>query len=82
VDGQSSIEAAQVVARRREDPVTVPGQDKMDLEALVAPCTPHGPSPAELPVPADGLVLVLRARALALGPALAPLALEPVAQVA
>jgi hypothetical protein len=81
VDGQSSIEAALVVGRQLEAPVTVPGHNRMDLEALAAPCTPHGPSPAELPVPAEGLDLVLRARALAPGPALVPLALESVAQV-
>jgi hypothetical protein len=81
-DGQSSIEAAQVVARRREDLVTVLGQDRMDLEALAAPCTPHGLSPAELPVPAEGLVSVLRAPASALGPALVPRARELVVRVA
>jgi hypothetical protein len=71
-----------VVARRREDPVTVPGQGKMGLEALAAPCIPHGLSPAELPVPAEGLVLALRVQASAPVPALVPRALEPVAQVA
>ena len=71
-----------MVARRQEDPVTVPGRDRMDLEALAAPCTPHGLSPAELPVPAEGQVLVLRAPASAPAPALAPRALESVAQVA
>jgi hypothetical protein len=71
-----------VVARRREDPVTVPGRDRMRLEALAAPCTPHGLSPAELPVPAEGLVLALRVQASAPVPALVPRALEPVAQVA
>jgi hypothetical protein len=76
VDGRSSIEAAQVVARRREGPVTVPGQGRMDPEALAAPCIPHGLSPAELPVQAEGLVLALRVQALALVPALAPRALE------
>jgi hypothetical protein len=59
-----------VVARRREDPVTVRGQGKMGLEALAAPCTPHGLSPA------------LRVQASAPVPALVPRALEPVAQVA
>jgi hypothetical protein len=81
-DGQSSIEAAPVVARRREDPATVPGRDRMGLEALAAPCTPHGLSPAELPVPAEGLVLALRVQASAPVPALVPRALEPVVQVA
>jgi hypothetical protein len=81
-DGQSSIEAAPVVVRRREDPATVPGPDRMRLEALAAPCTPHGLSPAELPVPAEGLVLALRVQASAPVPALVPRALEPVVQVA
>jgi hypothetical protein len=71
-----------VVGRQREAQVTVPGRSRMDLEALVAPCIQPGLSPAELPAPADGLVLVLRAPALALGPALVPLALESAAQVA
>jgi hypothetical protein len=83
VDGQSSIVAAPVVARQPEAPVTAPGQgSRMDLEALAAPCTPHGLSPAELPDPADGLVLVLLAPASVLVPALVPRALESVAQVA
>jgi hypothetical protein len=82
VDGRSSIAAAQAVARRREAQATVLGQGKMALEALVAPCTPHGLSPAELLVPAEGLVSVLLAQVSALVPALAPRALESVAQVA
>jgi hypothetical protein len=81
VDGQSSIEVAPAVGHQREGQVTPLGRSRMDLEALAAPCTPHGPSPAELPVPAEGLALVLRARALAPGPASVPLALESVAQV-
>jgi hypothetical protein len=80
-DGQSSIAAAQVVARRREDPVTVHVQDRMAPEALAAPCTLHGLSPAALPVPAEGLVLVLRVQALAPVPALVPRAQGLVAQV-
>jgi hypothetical protein len=76
VDGQSSIAAAPVVGRQRVALVTVPVQDRMDLEALAAPCTLHGLSPAELPVPADGLVLVLLAPASAPVPALVPRALE------
>jgi hypothetical protein len=82
VDGQFSIAAAPVAGRQPEAPVTVPGQgNRMDLEALAAPCTPHGLSPAELPDPADGLALVLRVPASALVPVLVPLALELVAQV-
>jgi hypothetical protein len=54
----------------------------MALEALVAPCTPHGLSLAELLVPAEGLVSVLLAQVSALVPALVPRALESVAQVA
>ena len=83
MDGQSSIVAAPVVGRQPAAPVTAPGQgSRMDLEALAAPCTPHGLSPAELPDPADGLVLVLLAPASVLVPALVPRALKSVAQVA
>jgi hypothetical protein len=82
VAGQFSIAAAQAVARRREALVTALGQDRMDLEALAVPCTPPGPSPAELPAPAEGLVLVPRVRVSALVLDLVPRALEPVAQVA
>jgi len=82
VDGPSLIEAARAVARQREGQVTALGHNRTDLEALAAPCIPRGPNPAELPVPAEGLVLVLRARASAPGPALVPRALEPAAQVA
>ena len=83
MDGQSSIVAAPVVGRQPEAQVTALGQgSRMDLEALAAPCTPHGLSPAELPVPAEGLVLAPLARALVPVPALVPRALEPVAQVA
>jgi hypothetical protein len=82
VDGRSSIAAAPAVGHQREGPVTPPGHSRMDLEALAAPCTRHGLSPAELQAPAEGLVLVRRAPALVLVPALAPLALESVAQVA
>ena len=76
MDGQSSIAAAPAVGRQRVVPVTVPGQDRMDLEALAVPCTPHGHSPAELPVPAVGLVSVLLAPASVPGPALVPRVLE------
>jgi len=48
----------------------------MGLEALAAPCTPPALSLAEPPVPAEGLVSVLLAQALALDPDLAPRALE------
>jgi hypothetical protein len=82
VDGPSSIEAARAVAHQREGQVTALGHNRTDLEALAAPCIPRGPSPAELPVPAEGLVLVLRARASAPGPALGLHALESEAQVA
>ncbi len=83
MDGQSSIVAAPVVGRQPVAPVTAPGQgSRMDLEALAARCTPHGLSPAELPDPADGLVLVLLAPASALVPALVRLAQELAAQVA
>jgi hypothetical protein len=71
-----------VVARRQEDPASVRGQGRMGLEALAAPCTPHGLSQAELPVPAEGQALALRVQASAPVPALAPRALEPVVQVA
>jgi len=54
----------------------------MGLEAFAAPCTPHGLSPAELPVPAEGLVLALRVQASAPVPPLVPRVLEPVVQVA
>lgn len=71
------------MAHQREAPVTAPGQgSRMGLEALAAPCTPHGLSPAELPDPADGLVLVLLDPALAPGPALVRPVLESVALVA
>jgi len=82
VDGPSSIAAARAVDHRREGQVTARGPSRMGLEAFAAPCTPHGLSPAELPVPAEGQVLVLRAPASAPAPALAPRALESVAQVA
>ena len=81
MDGQSSIVDAPAVGHQREGQVTALGRSRMDLEALAAPCIPHGLSPAELPAPAEGLDLVLRARALEPGPALAPLARESVAQV-
>ena len=71
-----------MVARRREDPVTLPDRGRMGLEAFAAPCTPHGLSPAELPVQAEGLVLALHVQASAPVPALVPRALEPVVQVA
>jgi hypothetical protein len=71
-----------VGARRRVDPVTVRVQGKMAPEELAAPCTPPGLSPAELPVPAEGLVSVLLAPALALDPDLVPRALESVVPVA
>jgi hypothetical protein len=58
VDAPSSIAAARAVGHPLEGQVTAPGRSKMDLEAPVAPCTPHGLSPAELPGPAEGLVLV------------------------
>ena len=54
----------------------------MDLAVHAGPCTQPGPSPAELPAPAEGLVLVPRVRVLALVLDLVPRALEPVAQVA
>jgi hypothetical protein len=54
----------------------------MDLEALAAPCTLHALSPAELPVPAEGLVLVLLGRALALAQDLVRRVLASVALVA
>jgi hypothetical protein len=76
VDGRSSIEAGQVVGRQQEAPVIVPGQGRMDLEALGAPCTPPGLSPAEPPVPAEGLVSVLLAQASVPVPDLAPRDLE------
>jgi hypothetical protein len=69
VDGQSSIAAAQAVGHQQAAQVTALGHSKMGLEALAAPCTPHGLNPAELPVPAEGPVLA--PRALALVPALA-----------
>ena len=66
----------------REGQVTTLGHSKMDLEALVAPCTPHGLSPAELPGPAEGLVLVPLARASAPALALVRRVLAQVVQVA
>jgi hypothetical protein len=82
VDGPSLIEAGLAEGRQREGQDTPLGHSRMGLEALAAPCTPHGLSPAELPVPAEGLVLAPRAPASAPGPALAPRAPESVAQVA
>jgi hypothetical protein len=82
VDGRSLIEAAPAVGHQREGQVTALGHNRMDLEALAAPCTPHGLSPAELPVPAEGLVLVLLARASAPAPVLVRRVPAPVAQVA
>jgi hypothetical protein len=70
-----------VVGHQQVVPVTALGQGRTDPEALVAPCTLHGLSPAELLDPADGPVSALRVQALAPGPALVPLALGPVAQV-
>ncbi len=82
MDAQSSIAAARAVGHPREGQVTALGHSKMDLEARVAPCTRHGLSPAELPGPVEGLVLV--PLALASAPVLASVRRVPeqVAQVA
>jgi hypothetical protein len=82
VDGPSSIAAARAVGHQREGQVTARGHSRMDLEAFAGPCTPHALSPAELPVPAEGLVSVLPGPASAPAPALVPRALASVAQVA
>jgi hypothetical protein len=81
VDGQSLIAAAQAVGHQQAAQVTALGHKGMGLEALVAPCTPHGLSLAELPVPAEGLVLAPRARALVRALALVRRVQAPVAQV-
>jgi hypothetical protein len=70
-----------VVGRQQEGQGIPLGQGRMDLEALAAPCIPHGLNLAELPVPAEGLGLAPLARALVPVPALVPRALAPVAQV-
>ena len=64
------------------DPDSAPVRSRMDLAVRAGPCTQRGPSPVELPAPADALVLAPRALVLAPGPALARLALVSVAQVA
>jgi hypothetical protein len=81
VDGRSSIAAAQVVGHPQAAQVTALGLNRMGLEAHVAPCTPHGLSPAELPVPAEGPVLAPRAPALVPALALVRRVREPGAQV-
>jgi hypothetical protein len=60
VDGQSSIVDAPAVGHQREGQVTALGRSRMDLEALAAPCIPHGLSPVDLPAPAAVLALALR----------------------
>jgi hypothetical protein len=81
VDGRSSIAAAQAVGHPQAVQVTALGHSRMGLEALAAPCTPHGLNPAELPVPAEGLVLAPLARALVPALALVPRVQAPVVQV-
>jgi hypothetical protein len=61
------------------DQATAQGPSRMDLAVHAGPCTQPGPSPAELPAPADVLVSAHPGRALApvlvsVRPGLAPLA--------
>ena len=79
--GQSLIAAAQAVGPQLAAQVTALGHRGMGLEALVAPCTPHGLSPAELQALAEGLVLAPRAPALVPVLALVRRVQAPVAQV-